>query len=116
MQESAVKAFDAVGASGIARVDFLYDEKEKVLYVNEINTIPGSLALYLFPSGPDGGKDISDKKEKLTEKNKNSLNAAKYGEGNVEALKLLIAAAVYERDARERLRYKYESAVLHSKG
>ncbi len=116
VQESAVKAFDAVGASGIARVDFLYDEKEKVLYVNEINTIPGSLALYLFPSGPDGGKEISDKKEKLTEKNKNSFNAAKYGEGNVEALKLLIAAAVYERDARERLRYKYESAVLHSKG
>ncbi len=34
--------------SGVVRVDFLYDEGAKTLYVNEINTIPGSLAFYLF--------------------------------------------------------------------
>ena len=34
--------------SGIVRVDFLYDEKKNVLYVNEVNTVPGSLAFYLF--------------------------------------------------------------------
>lgn len=32
----------------IARVDFLYDNNEKKLYVNEINTIPGALSYYLF--------------------------------------------------------------------
>ncbi len=32
----------------IARIDFLYDNKEKKLYVNEINTIPGALSYYLF--------------------------------------------------------------------
>lgn len=35
---------------GVVRVDYLYDEKEDILYVNEINTIPGSLAFYLFDS------------------------------------------------------------------
>ena len=32
----------------VARVDFLYDNDAKKLYVNEINTIPGALAYYLF--------------------------------------------------------------------
>ncbi len=34
--------------SGVIRVDYLYDLDTKKLYVNEINTIPGSLAYYLF--------------------------------------------------------------------
>ncbi|MCL2797722.1 MAG: D-alanine--D-alanine ligase [Firmicutes bacterium] len=46
----AKRAFSAVGASGVARVDFLYDGE--VLYVNEINTIPGALSYYLFSHGP----------------------------------------------------------------
>ncbi len=41
-------AFDAIGASGVARVDFLYDNAQQKLYVNEINTVPGSLSTYLF--------------------------------------------------------------------
>jgi len=32
----------------IARIDFLYDNIGKKLYVNEINTIPGALSYYLF--------------------------------------------------------------------
>lgn len=48
IQNSAIVAFNAIGASGIARVDFLFDNETKQLFVNEINTVPGSLALYLF--------------------------------------------------------------------
>ena len=33
---------------GIVRIDYLYSEKEDVLYLNEINSQPGSLAFYLF--------------------------------------------------------------------
>lgn len=47
--EKAYKVFDC---SGIVRVDFLYDEKQEILYVNEINTIPGSLAFYLYKDMP----------------------------------------------------------------
>ncbi len=42
----AVQAFDACGCDGVARVDFLLDG-ENVL-VNEVNTLPGSLAFYLW--------------------------------------------------------------------
>lgn len=34
--------------NGIVRIDFLYSEEDKCIYLNEINTIPGSLAFYLF--------------------------------------------------------------------
>ena len=42
------KAFRALGASGVVRIDYLYDKKSKELYVNELNSIPGSLAFYLW--------------------------------------------------------------------
>jgi D-alanine-D-alanine ligase len=33
---------------GVARVDYFVDEKNNKFWVNEINTIPGSLAFYLW--------------------------------------------------------------------
>ena len=37
---------------GTARIDFLYDTDADKVYVNEINTIPGSLSFYLWePAG-----------------------------------------------------------------
>lgn len=48
VRAAAIKAFHSVGASGIARVDFMLDNDTGTLYVNEINTVPGSLAHYLF--------------------------------------------------------------------
>ena len=44
----AVKAFKALGCNGVARIDFMIDEDTGKLYFNEINTIPGSLAFYLW--------------------------------------------------------------------
>ncbi len=48
VKELAVKAFKALGASGVARVDFLLNAETGELFVNEINTIPGSLSFYLW--------------------------------------------------------------------
>jgi len=48
VEEIAVKAFKALGSSGNSRIDFLIDEKKKKVYINEINSIPGSLAFYLW--------------------------------------------------------------------
>lgn len=45
----------------IARIDFLYDNDEKILYVNEINTIPGALSYYLFESKGIYFDDLLDK-------------------------------------------------------
>lgn len=44
----AVKSFQALGCSGVARMDFMIDSDTNKLYFNEINTIPGSLSFYLW--------------------------------------------------------------------
>ena len=44
----AVKAFKALGSAGNSRIDFLIDDKSGKVYINEINSIPGSLAFYLW--------------------------------------------------------------------
>jgi D-alanine-D-alanine ligase len=48
VQAMARKAFRAIGASGVVRVDFLYERSKKRLLLNEINTTPGSLSFYLW--------------------------------------------------------------------
>jgi len=49
VQELAVRAFQAVDCSGLARVDFLMDPKTRKLFVNEINTMPGFTAISMYP-------------------------------------------------------------------
>ena len=48
VQELAVKSFQKLGCNDVARIDFMIDEENGKLYFNEINTIPGSLAFYLW--------------------------------------------------------------------
>jgi D-alanine-D-alanine ligase len=48
-QELGVRVFQAVDASGYARVDFLMDRKSGRMFVNEINTIPGFTSISMFP-------------------------------------------------------------------
>ena len=48
VQDLAVKTFVALGCTGVARIDFLNNPETGELWVNEINTIPGSLAFYLW--------------------------------------------------------------------
>jgi len=48
IQDAAVKAYQVLGCSGIARVDFLYDKTTKKWYANEVNTLPGTLYHHLW--------------------------------------------------------------------
>ena len=48
IQELSMLAFRAIGASGVARFDFLLETAKQELYLNEINTLPGALAFYLW--------------------------------------------------------------------
>ena len=48
IRETAVKAFKCLGCSGVSRIDFMIDKAENKVYLNEINTIPGSLSFYLW--------------------------------------------------------------------
>lgn len=45
----AVRATQAVGAYGLSRVDFFYQEDGQTLYVNEINTMPGFTSQSMYP-------------------------------------------------------------------
>lgn len=45
----AVQATRAVGAYGLSRVDFFYQEESRMLYVNEVNTMPGFTGQSMYP-------------------------------------------------------------------
>ncbi len=44
----AVEAFQHLGCNGVSRIDFMIDNASGELFINEFNTIPGSLAFYLW--------------------------------------------------------------------
>lgn len=48
IKDLSIKVFKLFGASGVARIDYLLDDKTKEIYINEINTVPGSFANYLW--------------------------------------------------------------------
>jgi D-alanine-D-alanine ligase len=49
VQQMAVRAFQSVDCSGLARVDFLMDPKSETIYLNEINTMPGFTSISMYP-------------------------------------------------------------------
>jgi D-alanine-D-alanine ligase len=48
VQEIAIRSFEMLDCRGVARIDFLLDTKTDTLYINEINTLPGSISFYLW--------------------------------------------------------------------
>lgn len=76
VEDVALRAFRAVGLSGVSRIDFLIDKKKKKIYINEINSCPGSLAFYLWDAKDKNFTTLLDdmigyaKKEYKNEKSK----------------------------------------------
>ena len=64
VQQLAKETFRVLGTSGVCRIDFLMDADTKKVYINEINTIPGSLAFYLWQAA---GVSFSELMDKLVE-------------------------------------------------
>ena len=48
IQNAACETFRALSCDGVSRIDFIIDEATDEIFVNEINTIPGSLSFYLW--------------------------------------------------------------------
>lgn len=48
IQEMAKDTFKVLDCHGVSRIDVMIDESDGKIYVNEINTIPGSLSFYLW--------------------------------------------------------------------
>ena len=91
IQDLAVKTFQTLGCDGVSRIDFLIETEKNEVYVNEINTIPGSLSFYLWEAS---GLSFSDLMEEL------------------------IQLALKKQREREQLIFSYETNILsmHSKG
>lgn len=45
----AVQACQAIDCAGMARVDFLLEKETNILFINEINTIPGFTSISMYP-------------------------------------------------------------------
>ena len=61
IKQTSIKAFQAVDGRGIARIDYLVKPENDELYLNEINTMPGSLAFYLWQEDGFSRADLVDK-------------------------------------------------------
>ena len=46
--KTAKRAYSSLSLGGVARIDYIYDTKNKKLYINEINTIPNFFSHHLF--------------------------------------------------------------------
>lgn len=67
IQQYAISAFRAIDGRGIARIDFLAYPDEEVVYLNEINTMPGSLAFYLWRESGLSAGQVVEKLVKLAQ-------------------------------------------------
>lgn len=61
IQELGVRAFQAIDGRGTARIDFLVKPATGEIYLNELNTMPGSLAFYLWQETGMTARDVVDK-------------------------------------------------------
>ena len=87
IQDLSCRVFKLIGASGVVRIDYLIDGKDNTVYVNEINTIPGSLSFYLWEAT---------------------------GLSYPQLLDRLIELAFKRARAKERLMFTYETNILES--
>ncbi len=74
VRELSVKTFKALGCSGVARIDCMLDQDTGEVYVNEINTIPGSLSFYLWQPVGLSYDQLLDKMVKLALKRDRELS------------------------------------------
>lgn len=88
VKEYTRKAFKALNSKGVARIDFIIDNTTGRVYVNEINTIPGSFAFYLW----------------------NYKNELSYS----ELIDELISIAEKEHEEKRKNNYTYNSNIIAS--
>ena len=61
----AGETFRVLSCHGVSRVDVIVDNADGSIYVNEINTIPGSLSFYLWEATGIGFEELMDRLVKL---------------------------------------------------
>ncbi len=70
IQYLAGETFQVLSCHGVSRIDFIVDDDNNEIYVNEINTIPGSLSFYLWEATGISFDKLMDKLVQLALKRK----------------------------------------------
>src|SRR5262249_8152159 len=75
----ATQAFKAVDGRGTARIDFLVRPDKGEIYLNELNTMPGSLAFYLWQEDGMSPREVAHQLVEMaedahTDKRRNTYN------------------------------------------
>ena len=70
IKDLAIKIFKATNSRGVVRIDFMIDTEINKIYANEINTIPGSFAFYLWEKSGISFPKLIDRLVEIAEDNK----------------------------------------------
>lgn len=70
IREMARHTFQALACHGVSRIDVMIDKASGDIFVNEINTIPGSLSYYLWEASGIPFGELMDRLVKLAHKRK----------------------------------------------
>ena len=87
IQELSKKVFKALDCKGVVRIDYMLDRHSDRYYITEINTIPGSMAYYLWEASGLRYRDLIDK---------------------------MIEFAMRAKEEKKRNSFAFESAILSS--
>ncbi|MDR1599885.1 MAG: D-alanine--D-alanine ligase [Oscillospiraceae bacterium] len=79
IQSLSGEIFRALDCKGVVRIDYIIDPAADALYVNEINTIPGSLAYYLWEASGLPYPKLIDRMVELAERAHERKNEARFG-------------------------------------
>jgi len=84
IKECSKKVFRLMNFSGVVRIDYLIDSKTEKFYVNEPNTIPGSLSFYLWKEAGLKYSELLDEMIQIAIKEyKNKQKKTKVFESNI---------------------------------
>lgn len=78
IQALTKKAFQCLNSKGVVRVDFIIDQEENKIYINEINTIPGSFSFYLWKHNGMSYSELIDELVNLAEQANEEKNQNNY--------------------------------------
>ena len=78
IQEMSKTIFRMLDCKGTVRIDYMFDKDHGKLYITEINTIPGSLAFYLWENAGMSYSRMIDKMIECAEKAHEDKNRANY--------------------------------------
>ncbi len=78
IQELSKSIFRLMDCKGVVRIDYMFDRNSEKLYITEINTIPGSLAFYLWEKDGISYRELIDRMIVYAEKAHADRNRTNY--------------------------------------